>query len=283
MKKILLFGLASVVIFVSCSKNNKDIFFKIGNDFEYGFSDIELYDTSSNIIYFKSEREEFKSIEKNTFSFLDDGDVIYSGSFMPGYSSSIPMGPFIFSPPSMFGNYALEIENFYPNKPDARKDPRIISLLEQHNLLHSGLAISSSNLEITGSDITINFTITNYDESDLLIIDPYKTGLNLFHYFTNGLYIRDSNNFIVFTSDYEVQTPDPWNSFDIDWLSLLKSGESRQFTIDYTIPNPLNPGEYTSTFEFPGLSYQVTLDQLYQNDSRIWLGQIKSNKKITIQ
>lgn len=283
MKKLLLLWIVVISILVSCKKLDNDVFFKIGKGLEYKFRDIELYDTSTNIIYFKNVHDEFKDIDKNSFTFLDNGDVIYSGMFWPGYSSSGPTGPFIYSPPSMFGNYALKIDNWHIDNPDVRKDPRIIALLKQNNLLHSGLSLTFSSIEIAGSQLTYKFTVTNQDQSDLMIIDPDKTGPNLFHYFTNGLYIRDLAHNEVFTNNFQIPIPDPWNTFEIGWLSQLKSGESKQYTIHYTINNPLIPGEYTATFIFPGLSYQVTLDQLYQGTNRIWLGEIDVTKKITIQ
>jgi hypothetical protein len=131
--------------------------------------------------------------------------------------------------------------------------------------------------------LTFKFTIANKDQSDLMIIDPDKTGPNLFHYFTNGLYIYDLDHNEVFTSTIQYQSPDPWNSWSINWLSEIKSGDSKEFTIIYPISNPISPGEYYTTFEFPGLSYQVARDQLYQGNSRIWLGEIALNTNRTIR
>ena len=282
MKKSILFIILTLFILTSCKKNDSEVFFKIGKDLEYKFSDIELYDTSTNIMYFKTSHDEFSSIDKNTFTFLDNGDAIYSGTFWPGYSSSGPTGPFIYSPPSLFGNYALRIENWSPDKPDVRSDPRIIALLKQHDLLHSGLSISSISININGAQLSLTITVSNNDQSDLLIIDPDKTGLNLFHYFTNGLSIFDSGNNEVFSSSIQPQVPDPWNSWNIDWLSKLKSGGSKTFTIIYSINNHLSTGEYRISFAFPGLEYQITRDQLHQDNSRIWLGDKRINKQITI-
>jgi len=282
MKTSLLIGTVVILTLTSCEKLDNEVFFKIGSGQEYKFSDIELYDTSTNILYFKRVHEYFKDIYENTFTFLDNGQIIYQGSFVPGYSSYIPNGPFIMSPP-MYGNFALKIENFIPGKQDIRKDPKMIDILNKHNLLHSGLAISSSSIEITETELTFKFTVINQDQSDLMIIDLDKTGPNLFHYFTNGLYIYDLAHNEVFSSTIQHQAPDPWNSWKIEWLSELKSGDSKEFTITYTINSPLNPGEYDTTFEFPGLAYQVTKDQLYQRNSRIWLGDIALNKRITIQ
>jgi len=283
MKKSLLIGLIVLLTMTSCEKLENEVFFKIGSGQKYKFSDIELYDTSTHILYFKNVQYEFKDILANTFAFMDDGGLIYQGSFVPGYSSSIPNGTFIMSAPLMYGNYALRILNWRSDKPDIRNDPRMIDILKQHDLLHPGLVISSSSIDISGTQLTFKFTVTNQDQSNLMIIDLDKTGPNLFHYFTNGLVIYDLAHNEVFSSNIQHLAPDPWNSWKSEWLSELKSGDSKQFTINYTMNNPINPGEYDTTFEFPGLAYQVTKDQLYQGNSRIWLGDISFNKRITIQ
>jgi len=282
MKNSLLSGTIILLISTSCEKMDNDVFFRLGSGQEYRFSDFELYDTSTHILYFKKAQASFNKMYENTFSFLDNGEIIYQGSFVPGYSSSIPYGPFISSPP-MYGNYALKIDFWRPGKPDVRKSSRMIDILNQHNLLHSGLYISSSSIDITGTELSFKFTVTNLDQTDLLIIDPDKTGPNLFHYFTNGLYIYDLSHNEVFSGTIQHQTPDPWNSWKTEWLSELKSGDSKEFTILYTIENTLTPGEYETTFRFPGLAYQVSREQLHQGNTRIWLGDINLNKRRTIQ
>ena len=284
MKNLLVPLAFSLLVLTSCEKTDNGVFFKLGSGQEYRFRDIDLYDTSSHILYFKKNQDFLEKMYENTFAFLYNGEIIYQGSFHPGYSSSMPFGPFIMSPP-MYGTYALKIDNWpSPNKPDVRKDPTLINILNQNNLLHSGLTISESSINIQGSQLTFKFTITNQDRTDLMIIDPNKTGLNLFHYFTNGLYIKDLSNKEVFSSNIQHQKPDPWDSWKIEWLSELKSGNSKEFTIIYAIENPLASGEYETSFEFPGLGVggQVSRDQLYQGTSRIWLGRISTNKSLTI-
>jgi len=285
MKKLLLISISVLITVTSCEliKDDSDpnIFFKIGENLEYKFNDINLYDSSAHILYFKTTHEEFKDIRDESFTFLENGDTIYSGTFYSGYLSYIPLGPIILSPPHMYGDYALRIEIWRDDQPDRRNNPRIIELLKEHDLLHSGLSGIIDSLEINGTQLTFMFTVSNMDQNDLLILDLDKIGLNLFHYFTNGLNISDRNaHELVFSSNIEHQQPDPWNSFNIEWLSLLKSGDSRQFTINYTMESPLNPGEYFAFFEFPGLAYQVTLDNLNQGNNRIWLGDIRLTKEI---
>jgi hypothetical protein len=282
MKKSLLFVVFTLIFLISCEKDNRDIFFRIGPpNFEFKFSDIELYDTSTHIIYFKNEYDDLKNLDQGGFTFLDNGDPIYSGSLWPGYSSLGPSDPFIMTPP-MYGNYALRIGSWHFDKPDLRNDPRLIQLLNQHNILHSGLAISDISIEIVGAQLSFRFSISNQDISDLLILDLNKTGLNLFHYFTNGLYIYDFSNNEVFSSTIQHQVPNPWDVWKIEWLTELKSGESKEFTINYPLNNPLPAGEYSARFEFPGLGNQVTKEQLYQGNIRIWLGDVSIKKQILI-
>jgi hypothetical protein len=284
MKNLLVLLAFSLLFSTACEKTDKDVFFKLGSGQEFTFGDIELYDTSTNILYFKKEQEYLEKMYQNTFAFLNKGEIIYQGNFHPGYLSSMPVGPFIWSPPA-YGTYALKIDNWpVPNDPDVRKDPTLINILNQNNLLHSGLQFSGSSIDIQGSQLTFKFSITNKDQTDLMIIDPDKTGLNLFHYFTNGLYIYDSSDNEVFKSNIQHQSPDPWNRWKADWLSELKSGESAEFTIVYSIDNPLASGEYKTKFEFPGLGVggQISKDQLYQGKSRIWLGEISAAGRLTI-
>lgn len=281
MKKTILFGIFILTILSSCEKNDRDIFLKVGADLEFRFSDIELYDTSTHIIYFKNDYPDFRNLENGSFTFYDNGEPIYTGSLWPGYSSLVPMSPFIMTPP-MYGNYALQIDSWSLDQPDKRDDPRLIQLLNQNNLLHSGLAISDCSVDATETQLIFSFTITNRDQSDLYIIDPEKTGPALFHYFTSGLNLYDLANNEIFSSTIQFQEPDQWNGWEMEWLSELEAGNSKEFTITYLIDNPLPPGEYNARFEFPGLMYQVTKDQLYQGNTRIWLGDVSTKKLIII-
>jgi hypothetical protein len=259
--------------------------FKADNGLEYKYSDFELYDSSTHILYLKNNHPEFKIEESSTFSLLANGEEIYKGVFWPAYSSSLPTGPYIYSFSSFYPDYTIRIDFItIDNKPiDTRNDPRIISALKEHNLLHSGLSIEINSIDIAGTQLVFKFTITNHDSSDLLILDPDKTGPGLFHYFTNGLSLRKLSYEEAFSSKIEVAPPSPWNSWKTDWLSELKSGDSKQFTINYTLESSISPGEYNALFEFPGLAFQVTRDQLCQNNKRIWLGDIQLNEKIVIE
>jgi len=285
MKKTALIGIGILLTLSCCEKSGTttgpDVFFKMGRGKEFKFDDFELYDSSTHIFYLKEEQDVLTEFLGDSFAFLDKGDTIYAGSFLPGYSDYIPMGPII-SSPGMYGNHALRVEVWMDKKPDIRNCPRIVELLNNHNLLHSGLSGTVDFVELSGNQLSFGFTVKNHDNDDLLIIDLNKTGPNLFHYFTNGLYLRGLNNNVAFSSNVTHQKPEPWNSWSSEWLSILKSGDSKSFTINYTIETPINPGEYNASFEFPGLAYQVSKGQLYQANGRIWLGDINLKREITI-
>lgn len=287
MKKLLLLSLMVVLGLSSCelNKNNADpeLVLKIGKDLSYKYSNIELYDSSTHIVYFKELHPEFDKLVQVPFTFYANGTEIYTGSVWPAFYNSGPTGPFIYSPTIFYQNFAIRVDDWTKDKPDPRNDPVLMQSLKVHNLLHSGLSVEINPPVINGNLLTFLFTVTNQDKSDLLILDPDKTGTNLFHYFTNGLSIRNAANEYVFTSNIEVEFPSPSNIWKIEWLSSLKSGDSRQFTLNYTLSSALNQGEYTALFEFPGLTSQVSIDQLVQNGNRIWLGDVQANKRFTIQ
>lgn len=288
MKKFLLIGTAIILAFTSCENrisNPDEYLFKADNGLEYKYSDCELYDSSTHILYLKTIHPEFNNEISSGFSLFANGEEIYKGVFWPMYSSSLPYGPYISSFSSFYPDFTIRIEHMtIDNKPsDPRNDPRIISALKDHNLLHSGLSVSINSINIVGAQLTFKFTVTNQDISDLLILDLDKTGPNLFHYFTNGLSLRKLTYEEVFSSQITPQIPSPQNSWKTDWLSKLKSGDSRQFTVNYSINSPINPGDYNASFEFPGLTHGVTKDQLFQDNIRIWIGDIFVNKKIAVK
>lgn len=92
---------------------------------------------------------------------------------------------------------------------------------------------------------------------------------------------KDQPEFIYCIID--PQSPTPYDSWKIDWLSLLKSGESIRLNIDYNIGNPLKKGNYIAYFTFPGFTYQISKVDLNQLNGRIWLGKVSGSKEFIIQ
>ena len=127
MKKSLLIGTVIILILASCERisiNQKQYLFKTNNGIEYKYSDFELYDSSTHILYLKTNHPEFSNENSSTFSLLADGEEIYNGVFWPPFSSSLPNGPYI-SSFSFYPDFAIRIEHMtIDNEPiDPRNDP----------------------------------------------------------------------------------------------------------------------------------------------------------------
>ena len=274
----------ALVILTSCEKYGRNVILVINDDIEFTADDISLYDSSTHIVYLKRTHGELEDIEKGSFGFYDRGKAVLTGSIWPAYMSSMPATPFIMSSPFMFEGFALRIETWGSNDEGLINNPELTALMNRHGLLHSGLAVTAAPPAITGSEMSFVLTVTNMDESDLLILDPEKTGPGLFRYFSNGLYLLDpDDNSEEFADNIPHTAPDPWDSWSMDWLTELGPGESETFTFTYTLATVPAAGEYRVVFNFPGLSYQVSADELYHGSSRIWLGHVLFSQIMAVE
>jgi hypothetical protein len=288
MKQGLYLFFAASLILNSCEKDKIEYYdpiLKIGDGTEYTWQDFELYDSSTKIIYFKTAHPEFVLNKESTFSFYTDTTKIYQGCFWPGKYSYFPQTPFITSGPYfyLFQNFALYFEFLSQSKPDPRNDPRLIAAFKNKGILHSGLSISFKDIAIEGTNIVVTINVTNKDKSDLLIMDHELMGINLFHYYTYGLVIWDIDKPKYIYCLNEVQDPPSLTSWKKEWLSVIKSGASKQLTISYKPESPLSPGNYIAYYTFPGFNWQISLDDLFQDEGRIWLGKVITKKTITIK
>ncbi|MCU0460080.1 MAG: hypothetical protein MUE37_13440 [Bacteroidales bacterium] len=283
MKNFLIAGLMILAGLTSCEKYNRDVIFAI-NDIEFKAEDISMYDSSTHILYLKRSHSELEDIETGRFGFYDRGEAVLMGSIQPGYSSFMPSTPVIMSFPFMFQSFALRIESWGNNNQSIINNPDLMRLLKRHGLLHSGLAVTAVPPEISGTEMSFTLTVTNNDESVLLILDPAKTGQGLFRYFSNGLYLIDPlSNDEVFADNIPHTAPEPFDSWSTSWLTGIQPGESRSFTFNYTLTTVPAPGVYKVVFEFPGLSYQISSEDLYQGSSRIWLGDVIFSQVMTVE
>ena len=258
--------------------------FKVVDSLEFNYNDFEMYDSSTKILYFKTEHPEFKDYKDPFFAFYTDTLLIYYGRFWSWLNSSIPPTPIIHSYPFFrLQNHALLIEYEYQKFVDPRNDERLISAFKNSGILHSGLSIEIKDLSINGTQISFSFMIKNNDQSDLLILDYDKMGTHLFHFYTNGLYFMGKDHPGYYRCPIDVHEPAYISSWEKEWLLLLKSGESKSYSIDYKLDSSLMPGNYDAYFNFPGLKFQIARDQLIQDNGRIWLGDITAVKAIKIQ
>jgi hypothetical protein len=239
-------------------------------------SDIDYYDFSSHLIYLKKNKSFIKNIVTGSFCVYAGNEEIYKGSFQPGYSSAMATGVYIYTPRASYPDYVLDINwSGYPQGAvDPRTDPRIVKALKANNQYHEGLSCEIQSVRfLTNDRVELKFTLTNKDASfNYYYFDPDKMGFSLFHYFTNGPVFLNEENPEHYYHKGTVIHPDPWNLWKKEWLSLIKKGETKNFTIIYEF-NLMPSGKYRVFFNFPGLSF-VEQNDLVQNDGRIWMGEI---------
>jgi hypothetical protein len=229
---------------------------------------------------------------RDSFQVFTNGERIYSGVFHAGYMSSIPIGPSILLPPIFHGNSIVPITLFtyidlegkkHPQV-DQRSDPRILNALKLYGQLHEGLNCEIRSVQINrGSNkVSLELKLTNNDSFDYYHLDPEKMGMGLFHYFTNGLHLWSPTLKKSFENHVQHIAPEPWDSWKMDWLSLIRSGESKTIWINYTNFDPVPAGQYKLQFSFPGLS-RVEKSELVQRKGRIWLGSLDLSQDIQIR
>lgn len=261
-----------------------------GDSLIFNHQDIDYYDASTNMIYLKKENSPLRDfMGYGSFAVYADKDKIYGGQVFPGYSSSMPIGPLIWSAPSFYPDYTIRIDFSYyidslgnPSPEDPRSDSRIINALKKFNQYHVGLTCSIDRVARTKNGLTsFTYTVNNNDSYNYYILSPDKMGLDLFHYFTNGLFIIIPGSDAWYYQRKDID-PEPWDSWNIAWFDFLPAGSSRSYMITYPPSGAVPPGEYEVIFEFPGMSHQISREELMQITGRIWLGDIRVIKTIEI-
>lgn len=288
-----------VLLLMGCEKNEPetireltDGFCMVSNDkVILNHHDIDYYDYSTHLIYLKDNKSFEKDFEEiGAFSVYADGIEIYSGQTFPGYSSYLPSGAVIHTHPYFYGDFVLAIgftNRFDASgnpKPDPRADNRIIEALKKHDQFHAGLSCEIKSVHYSSpQQVVVELKLKNNDSFNYYYLDPDKMGIQLFHYFNNGLSLRDFAHEKFFTHKMGVTQPEPWDAWKIEWLSIIKSHETKNITLTYTNFENLPPGTYKATFEFPGLGYQVSKNEHQQKDGRIWLGGLSVVKDIVLE
>ncbi len=293
-KYLIIFTLT--LISICCRNNDPDLKYnpkegfclKINDSIVYDYSQIEFYDFSSHLIYLKKGRS-YSYSGTGLFTVLAENTEIYSGKMFPAYLSSLPIGATIPSMLTFYGDFIIPI-NFHnqidysgTEMIDPRRDQRIIESLKKHNQFREGLTCEIADVQkISNNTIRLKLQLTNKDSESLYYLDPNKMGLELFHYFTNGLLLSNGENKII-THKVTAKLPEPWNSWKLSWLSIIKSKESKTIIINYDNFDSLTSGKYNAFFIYPGMSSQIEKKDLQQTFGRIWLGELPMTKKIQVE
>lgn len=297
MKTLLLF-LASIFLFmVSCERDELQVSgtglsVTVGDKVVLTAKEIDYYDLSTHFIYLKGANSFLNDkLVRDSFKVYANDEKIYSGVFHSWVMSSLPLGPAIYTPSLFYGDYLIPIDfGSYFNQEgkkvppvDPRNDPRIITALKLWNQLHEGLKCEIRSVQLKSSGkVSLELELINNDSFNYYYLDPEKMGLGLFHYFTNGLTFWSQTLQQSFVNHIQHIQPNPWNSWDMSWLSLIHSKEKKTIWINYTNFDPITAGQYKLYFQFPGLSH-VEKPELKQQDGRIWLGDLDLSQDFQIR
>lgn len=300
MKTLLPFFALLLVLIIGCDQDEigpirkgEGISMKIGKQVVLTSDEIDYYDLSTHFIYLKGSNSFLKDVQpRDSFQIFAAGEKIYSGVFHSMYMSSLPLGPSIDTPVIFYEEYVIPVTFSYyydangkQNPPvDPRKDPRILQALKLRGQLHEGLKCEIRSLQaIQGSSkVSLELELTNNDSFDYYHLDPDKMGMGLFHYFTNGLSFWSATQMKRYENHVQHIQPQPWDSWDISWLSLIRSGQKKTIWIHYTNFDPVPKGQYKLHFSFPGLGH-VEKSQLVQRNGRIWLGNLDLSQDFQIR
>lgn len=248
-------------------------------------SDIEYYDFSSHILYLTENNR-----MDGNLSTIDGGyvkineQIIYPLMVNSGYQSSLPTVPFVDNGIGQFGNHAIQISYIRDTEiaKDPRNDQRIIKSLKKANKYRGGLSVEIQALSNEDfNKVRLRFKLTNNDSGDYLHLDPYKMGLELFNYFTNGPVFLDPQTPELIYHQVPTEHPESHLFWDINWMSVIKGKESKIYNLEYDFDALPKNAQLTCHFLFPGLTFQITeRSDLEQAQGRIWLGETKTSKTV---
>ncbi|MFA5974130.1 MAG: hypothetical protein WC780_17410 [Lentimicrobiaceae bacterium] len=279
---ILTLGLLPVLFLSSCAKENA---LNLNDEFKIEFNngktitekDILFYDSSTHLIYLKSDLELTSDI--TGFNVSVAGDTIYHGIIYSCSLSSFPPSPYFIVDCFQFGNDILEI-GYYGESNDLRDDPRIINAFENSNLLRNGISCKIDNVEIQSfenhSQVICTITIQNNDNFNYYIPDPEKMGDLDFNYLTGGLLLQNMDTKLTYSLRWSVQSG-TWSNINLDDLSLLEKGSKVTYTFQSSDYYKMEPGKYSARFRFCGTQHCAPNCNLNQKDGRVWVGQMLAN------
>lgn len=258
--------------------------------------DIDYYDYGSHLIYLKSRMSAEKILEaggdresSGALSVYAGEEKIYTLTLQPGYSSLLPEGPVIRTSPTFYPDNVLAIglmnslDVLTGDFTDVREDPRIVEVLKKYGQYMEGLHAEIISVWYGAPDeLRLDLKLSNRDEMNYYYLDPEKMGMGLYHYYTSGVMLLDSDDHFFYGHEVEAVSPYPWDGWELDWMSLLEGGESAYLRLDYNNFTKVPAGAYQVLFQFPGLEFQVERHQQNQPGGRIWLGKLYLRSELLV-
>jgi hypothetical protein len=247
--------------------------------------DIDYYDSSTHYIYFKSSTFSFgvdvkKSFVK-PFVVVASGERCYLGYFL-GASSFLPPTPHIYYPALVPDDIIAIRKNGLDGAEDVRNDPRIREVFMKAGKLNPGLSITLNEAQVIKRaevvTMSYSFNITNESDSPLYVPDPDKMGSDLFHYFSNGLFLTRVENpgESVWASQKPTISLEPYDKWDINWFTSVSGHKSINRTVVLTGYLEISKGEYLCRFTYSGPEHISKDDRVLKNGT-IWIGEVSSS------
>jgi hypothetical protein len=287
-----------VLITCSCVDNiNPDtcktdgINIQIGSSVSLTKNEIDYYDHSAHYAYLKDGvRLDAKSLKNSKFWVMCGEESIYEGIAFCSYADSIGINDLEIryeNNPEQFVRISniMTFQQIYEQEYDPRNDERIIQVLKDEGLYHPGLtcAIDTIIRESAGK-VVLKLRLSNTDSFNYYFLDPDKMDFQQYHYFTNGLSLYQWEPFSSYHNNVKAIVPEMYCCYGEDWVSLLKSGETKIITITYDQFDDFPPGTYCAVFSFHGEMLKLPDENSNLLDlGKVWLGDIQLAQRITIE
>jgi hypothetical protein len=249
--------------------------------------DIKRYDWSAHIIYLDKDIPiscQSISTAGKPFLVTANGERCYLGALWVAYSSFMMAGPKIWAEPGVYLDDIVCITFDAPDPQgqsiqDPRNDPRIKEALIANGQFHAGLQCTLEKVEVchTGnaSSVRYTYTLRNLDKDNLYVLDPDRMGTNLFHYFTNGVYLTNADHH-YWAENKVVTAPVHWSDWELSWHSRLQSGIVMTRTVLLEGYPYIASGRYQCTFQFPSPPH-IEKESRQLILGRIWIGRIDAS------
>jgi len=251
--------------------------------------DIDFYDWSSHCIYLKKDKSflfpNYQFYYLFPKSWMDLPYIVtvnnkrcYIGYFSTQSSTSeYPLLPYI----DMLdvGLYPADILHsnwIFLYVKDTRDNKDVKENLIEIGLLHRGLSVElGDSLWLKNSDtatIKYKLKITNNDKDNLLFLDPYKTGTELFHYYNNGPEFMNKATKRTYISKYKtIKGPANNTGWKPEWFTIIEAGRTIERNIELKGYPRFPEGEYVFQLKF-NCPIAIAKEERTVGKNRYWIG-----------
>jgi hypothetical protein len=264
---------------------------RIGSSVTLTKSEIDYYDHSSHLIYLKKGVYlDAKTLKDSKFWVLCGKECIYDGVAFCSNADSIELDSVTLRYENNQVNYIQlfflqDFQQIYSHVYDPRNNDRIKQALKDDGIYHPGLTCEIDTIiRMSTHDITLKLKLTNSDSFNYYYFDPDKMDFNEYHYFTNGLSLYQWNPFALYRNNVSTLIPEMnYCCWGEDWISLIKSGETKILNMKYTDFDEFPPGTYCAVYRFHGEMIKPASGSNIFDYGRMWLGDIQLAQKVTIE